>query len=57
MSQGDLRSAARNALLIDSMIGEDSDLPEWVQGKLTLAADYLNGRSPSTCNTPVPIAM
>jgi hypothetical protein len=41
MSQGDLRSAARNALLIDSMIGEDSDLPEWVQGKLTLAADYL----------------
>ena len=42
MSQGDLRSAARNALLIDSMIGEDSDLPEWVQGKLTLAADYLN---------------
>lgn len=41
MSQGDLRSAARNALLIDSMISEDSDLPEWVQGKLTLAADYL----------------
>jgi uncharacterized protein YdaT len=41
MAQGDLRSAARNALLIDSMIGEDSDLPEWVQGKLTLAADYL----------------
>lgn len=42
MSQGDLRSAARNALLIDSMIGEDSDLPEWVQGKITLAADYFN---------------
>ena len=41
MSQGDLRSAARNALLIDSMIGEASDLPEWVQGKLTLASDYL----------------
>lgn len=41
MSQGDLRSAARNALLIDSMIDEGSDLPEWVQGKLTLAADYL----------------
>ena len=41
MSQGDLRSAARNALLIDSMIGEASDLPEWVQGTLTLASDYL----------------
>ena len=42
MAQGDLRSAARNALLIDSLINESSDLPEWVQGKLTLAADYLN---------------
>lgn len=41
MSQGDLRSAARNALLIDSMINESSDVPEWVQGKITLAADYL----------------
>jgi len=45
MSQGDLRSAARNALLIDSLITEDSDIPEWVQGKLTLAADYLNSVS------------
>ena len=42
MAQGDLRSAARNALLIDSLISESSDIPEWVQGKLTLAADYLN---------------
>lgn len=42
MAQGDLRSAARNALLIDSLINESSDLPEWVQGKLTLASDYLN---------------
>ena len=42
MAQGDLRSAARNALLIDSLINGDSDIPEWVQGKLTLAADYLN---------------
>lgn len=41
MAQGDLRSAARNALLIDSLIDEGSDLPEWVQGKLTLASDYL----------------
>lgn len=42
MAQGDLRSAARNALLIDSLIEESSDLPEWVQGKLTLASDYLD---------------
>lgn len=42
MAQGDLRSAARNALLIDSLITESTDLPEWVQGKLTLASDYLN---------------
>lgn len=41
MAQGDLRSAARNALLIDSLINESSDLPEWVQGKITLASDYL----------------
>lgn len=45
MAQGDLRSAARNALLIDSLITEDSEIPEWVQGKLTLAADYLNSVS------------
>lgn len=42
MVQGDLRSAARNALLIDSLIGEKSDIPEWVQGKLAIASDYLN---------------
>jgi hypothetical protein len=42
MSQGDLRSAARNALLIDSLITESSKIPEWVSNKLTLASDYLN---------------
>ena len=42
MAQGELRSAARNALLIDSLISEQSNIPEWVSGKLTLAADYLN---------------
>jgi hypothetical protein len=45
MAQGVLRSAARNALLIDELINEKSDIPEWVQGKLTLAADYLNSVS------------
>ncbi len=42
MVQADLRSAARNALLIDSLIDESSDVPEWVQGKLTIVSDYLN---------------
>jgi hypothetical protein len=45
MAQGDLRSAARNALLIDSLIDENSDIPEWVSNKLTLASDYLNSVS------------
>lgn len=42
MAQGDLRSAARNALLIDSLITEQSDIPEWVSNKLAIASDYLN---------------
>jgi hypothetical protein len=42
MAQGDLRSAARNALLIDSLINEDSDVPEWVSNKLAIASDYLS---------------
>jgi hypothetical protein len=42
MAQGDLRSAARNALLIDSLINESSDIPEWVSNKLAIASDYLN---------------
>ena len=41
MSQGSLRSAARNALLIDSLIDEESELPEWLKGKIILASDYL----------------
>jgi hypothetical protein len=42
MAQGDLRSAARNALLIDSLINESSNVPEWVSNKLAIASDYLN---------------
>lgn len=42
MAQGDLRSAARNALLIDSLISEQSDIPEWVSNKLAISSDYLN---------------
>jgi hypothetical protein len=42
MAQGDLRSAARNALLIDSLIDESSKVPEWVSNKLAIASDYLS---------------
>lgn len=42
MAQGDLRSAARNALLLDSLINESSNIPEWVSNKLAVASDYLN---------------
>ena len=42
MAQGDLRSAARNALLIDSLINEESNIPEWISNKLAIASDYLN---------------
>ena len=45
MAQGDLRSAARNALLIDSLINESSNIPEWVSNKLAIASDYLNSVS------------
>jgi hypothetical protein len=45
MAQGDLRSAARNALLIDSLINESSNVPEWVSNKLAIASDYLNSVS------------
>lgn len=45
MAQGDLRSAARNALLIDSLITEDSEIPEWVSNKLAIASDYFNSVS------------
>lgn len=41
MAQGDLRSAAKNALLIDSLITEASNLPEWVQNKIVISSDYL----------------
>jgi hypothetical protein len=42
MAQGDLRSAAKNALMIDSLVTEVSDLPEWVQNKIVISSDYLN---------------
>lgn len=45
MAQGDLRSMIAMAKKIDNMLDEDSDLPEWVQSKITKAQDYLTSIS------------
>lgn len=41
MAQGDIRAIAEMAKKIDEMIGEQTDLPEWAQAKITKAQDYL----------------
>lgn len=41
MAQGDARSIAEMAKKIDELVSEMSDLPEWVQAKITKAQDYL----------------
>ena len=41
MAQGDVRSIAEMAKKIDELVSEMSDLPEWVQAKITKAQDYL----------------
>ena len=41
MAQGDVRAIAAMAKKIDEMVSEMSDLPEWVQAKITKAQDYL----------------
>lgn len=41
MAQGDVRSIVAMAKKIDEMVGEKTDLPEWVQAKITKAQDYL----------------
>ena len=42
MAQGDVRSIAAMAKKIDDMVSEMTDLPEWVQAKITKAQDYLS---------------
>jgi hypothetical protein len=42
MAQGDVRSIAAMAKKIDGMVSEMTDLPEWVQAKITKAQDYLS---------------
>jgi hypothetical protein len=41
MAQGDVRAIAAMAKKIDEMVSEMTDLPEWVQAKITKAQDYL----------------
>jgi hypothetical protein len=42
MSKGQLQTACDAAKEMMSMIGDNDNLPEWVQSKITKAADYLD---------------
>jgi len=41
MAKGTLHHAIKSAQEIDAVLGDDVDLPEWIEAKLTKAADYL----------------
>lgn len=41
-SKKKLKMAAMAATELDGMLGDNDDLPEWVQGKITKACDYLD---------------
>jgi hypothetical protein len=41
MAVNQLRSIIHNAQEMLDLIGDDSDLPEWIESKITLAEDYL----------------
>jgi hypothetical protein len=42
MAHNEIRDAISNASKIDSIIGENDNLPGWVSAYITLAADYLH---------------
>jgi hypothetical protein len=42
MAKGDAIELAKDAEDVAEMIGPDTNLPEWVEAKITKAADYLN---------------
>ena len=42
MAHNEIRDAISNASKIDSMVGENDNLPGWVSAYITLAADYLH---------------
>lgn len=41
MARTQLRSIIHNAQLLHDMLEADTNLPEWVQSKITLAEDYI----------------
>lgn len=41
MAMSQLKSIIANAQRIHDMLGRDTNLPEWVQSKITLAEDYI----------------
>ena len=42
MARTDLVTIAKDAQELVNMFGDESELPDWVESKLTKAADYLN---------------
>ena len=42
MAKHDAMECAEDAQAIAEMISESDDLPEWLEAKITLAADYMN---------------
>lgn len=42
MAMSQLRSIVRNAQRLHDAMEKDTDLPEWVQSKITLAEDYIS---------------
>lgn len=42
MAKDDLRSITMAAKELHNILGDDQDLPEWVQSKITKALDYIN---------------
>ena len=43
MAKYDAKEIAQDAIAVFKMVGEDTDLPEWLEAKVTKAADYMNG--------------
>lgn len=41
MAVNQLRTIMHNAQEMIELIGDDADLPEWVESKITLAEDYV----------------
>ena len=42
MAKGQLRTMMSAAKELENMIGDDDNLPEWVQSKITKATDYID---------------